>query len=101
MVDLRWADQSDGVGAIVNSIFQGQTTGTAVARALFGVTNPAGRLPISYYRDITETGTIDDYLARTGSKERDATRNMGTIDERSPMKYNEVVVEMDEPEIFV
>jgi hypothetical protein len=47
MIELNWAAASTGVGAIINSIYQGQTTGVALARAIFGVTNPGARLPIT------------------------------------------------------
>jgi hypothetical protein len=46
------------VGAIINSIYQGQTTGVVLARAIFGLTNPGARLPITYYKNISNTGSL-------------------------------------------
>eukprot|EP00040_Diaphanoeca_grandis_P005867 m.34837 g.34837 ORF g.34837 m.34837 type:complete len:844 (-) comp17046_c0_seq1:250-2781(-) len=62
MLDLSWAKSSAGVGAILNGAYLGMSAGTALARTLFGLNNPAGRLPITYYSDISELGMLgDDY----------------------------------------
>ena len=35
--------------------------GSAVAEALFGLTNPGGRLPVTFYRSASDLPTFDDY----------------------------------------
>ena len=62
MLDLSWAQDNDGVGAILVGGYLGMSTGTALASTLFGANNPAGRLPITYYADIGEIGPLgNDY----------------------------------------
>lgn len=38
-----------------------RTRGTAVAEVLFGDYNPAGRLPLTYYKSLEQLSTFDDY----------------------------------------
>ena len=68
----RWLDDAD---AVLDAWYPGDEGGSAVADALFGRTNPAGRLPITfpieegqlpltYYH--APTGRGDDYVDLTG-----------------------------------
>jgi beta-glucosidase len=43
-LDLRWAENSPAVGAILNAPYLGMTAGTAIAATLFGDNNPGARL---------------------------------------------------------
>lgn len=56
---INWIDQH--VPAIVNAWYPGEQGGTAVAEVLFGDYNPAGRLPLTYYNNISELPPFDDY----------------------------------------
>ncbi len=47
-VVMPWLDR---VGAVVAAWFPGQRGGEAIARILFGATEPSGRLPVSFPRD--------------------------------------------------
>ena len=49
---------NDHVSSIVQCWYMGQETGTAVAEALFGETNPSGKLPVSIPRSV---GHIPSY----------------------------------------
>lgn len=42
--------ESENIPAIVNAWYGGQSAGTAVADVLFGDYNPAGRLPVTFYK---------------------------------------------------
>lgn len=42
--------ESENIPAIVNSWYAGQSAGTAIADVLFGDYNPAGRLPVTFYK---------------------------------------------------
>ncbi|WP_414647799.1 glycoside hydrolase family 3 C-terminal domain-containing protein [Dyella sp.] len=56
---IDWAKQH--VPAILLSWYPGQRGGTAVADALFGHTDPAGRLPITFYKADETLPPFDDY----------------------------------------
>ncbi|HVS72636.1 MAG TPA: glycoside hydrolase family 3 N-terminal domain-containing protein [Phycisphaerae bacterium] len=56
---IPWAN--DHVPAILDAWYPGQDGGTAVANALFGVTNPAGRLPVTFYAATTDLPDFEDY----------------------------------------
>ena len=41
--------------------YPGQAGGTALARILFGETNPSGHLPLTFYRDVNDLPAFEDY----------------------------------------
>jgi beta-glucosidase len=47
--------------ALVEAWYPGQAGGKAIARTLSGANNPAGRLPITFYRSSTDLPPFDDY----------------------------------------
>lgn len=47
--------------AILQAWYPGQAGGTAVADVLFGSYNPAGRLPVTFYRNIGQVPDFEDY----------------------------------------
>lgn len=56
---VDWAQQH--LPAIMVAWYPGQRGGTAVADALFGDTNPAGRLPVTFYKADEKLPAFDDY----------------------------------------
>ena len=56
---VNWMDEH--IPAIVNAWYPGEQGGTAVADVLFGDYNPAGRLPLTYYKSLDELPAFDDY----------------------------------------
>lgn len=56
---VNWA--ADNVPAILSAGYPGQQGGNAVADVLFGDYNPAGRLPITYYKSIDQLPDFEDY----------------------------------------
>jgi beta-glucosidase len=56
---IDWADKN--LPAILMSWYSGQRGGNAVADILFGDTNPAGRLPITFYKADEKLPAFDDY----------------------------------------
>jgi beta-glucosidase len=58
-VSINWA--SEHVPAIVEAWYPGQAAGTALADVLFGDVNPAGRLPVTFYRSVDQLPPFDDY----------------------------------------
>lgn len=56
---LNWEEAN--VDAILNAWYGGQEGGTAVADILFGDYNPAGRLPITFYKSVDQLPDFQDY----------------------------------------
>lgn len=53
--------EKDNIPAILQTWYCGQEGGRAVADVLFGDYNPAGRLPITYYKSETDLPDISNY----------------------------------------
>lgn len=58
-VAINWADEH--IPAILEAWYPGQAGGTAVAQALFGLFNPGGRLPVTFYRSASDLPPFTDY----------------------------------------
>jgi len=58
-VAVNWAQAH--VPAIVELWYPGQAGGTALADVLFGDYNPAGRLPVTFYKSEDQLPPFDDY----------------------------------------
>ncbi len=58
-VAIPW--ESSHIPAIMDAWYGGQAAGTAVADVLFGDYNPAGRLPVTFYKDDTDLPPFSDY----------------------------------------
>jgi beta-glucosidase len=58
-IALPWEDAN--LPAIVNAWYGGQSAGTAVADVLFGDYNPAGRLPITFYKSDADLPGFSSY----------------------------------------
>ena len=56
---VTWA--AEHVPAILEAWYPGQAGGTAIAEAIFGLTNPGGRLPVTFYRSDSDLPPSDDY----------------------------------------
>lgn len=58
-VAFNW--ESENIPAILEAWYPGQAGGTAIADVLFGDYNPAGRLPLTFYKSIDQIPAFDDY----------------------------------------
>jgi beta-glucosidase len=58
-LSINWADEN--IPAIVEAWYPGQAGGTAVADVLFGDYNPAGKLPVTFYKSVDDLPAFDDY----------------------------------------
>ena len=58
-INLDWAKKN--ANAILQAWYPGEAGGPAVGRVLAGLTNPAGRLPVTFYRDAAQLPPIADY----------------------------------------
>lgn len=55
------APETESCDAILQAWYPGQEGGTAVANVLFGNCNPAGRLPVTFYRNTAQLPDYEDY----------------------------------------
>jgi beta-glucosidase len=62
-LSVNWAQTN--VPAIVEAWYPGQAGGAAIADVLFGDYNPAGRLPVTFYKSVSDLPPFEDY-AMTG-----------------------------------
>jgi beta-glucosidase len=56
---VNWA--SENVPAIVEAWYPGEEGGTAIADVLFGDYNPGGRLPVTFYKSVSQLPPFEDY----------------------------------------
>ncbi|MEO6996150.1 MAG: glycoside hydrolase family 3 C-terminal domain-containing protein, partial [Lacunisphaera sp.] len=59
---LTW--EGEHLPAIVQAWYPGQEGGRAVAEVLFGVVNPSGHLPVTFYRSTADLPSFTDYSMR-------------------------------------
>jgi beta-glucosidase len=52
---------AENIDAIITAGYPGQQGGNAVADVLFGDYNPAGRLPVTYYKSVEQLPPFEDY----------------------------------------
>jgi len=53
--------EAENIPAIVNAWYGGQSAGTALADVLFGDYNPAGRLPVTFYKSDNDLPDFSSY----------------------------------------
>jgi beta-glucosidase len=59
---VNWA--KDHANAILDAFYPGEEGGTAVAQTLSGKNNPAGRLPVTFYKDVSQLPPFEDYAMK-------------------------------------
>jgi beta-glucosidase len=58
-LSVNWAKQN--IPAILQAWYPGEEGGTAVAEVLAGDVNPAGRLPVTFYKSVNDLPPFEDY----------------------------------------
>jgi beta-glucosidase len=58
------APETESCDAIVQAWYGGESGGQAVADILFGDYNPSGKLPISFYKNISQIPGFEDYTMK-------------------------------------
>ncbi len=56
---INW--ESENIPAILEAWYPGQEGGAAIADVLFGDYNPAGRLPVTFYKSVNQLPPFEDY----------------------------------------
>jgi len=59
---VNWAN--DHANAIMDAWYSGEEGGTAIAETLAGVNNPAGRLPVTFYKGVEQLPEFEDYAMK-------------------------------------
>jgi beta-glucosidase len=52
---------AEHAAALLESWYNGEETGTAIAETLAGVNNPGGRLPVTFYKSVDQLPKFEDY----------------------------------------
>jgi len=58
-LSVNWAAKN--ADAIVDAWYPGEEGGTAIGQTLNGDNNPAGRLPVTFYKSVTDLPAFEDY----------------------------------------
>jgi beta-glucosidase len=59
---VNWAN--DHANAILDAWYAGEEGGTAIAQTLAGANNPAGRLPVTFYKGVEQLPEFEDYAMK-------------------------------------
>jgi beta-glucosidase len=58
-LSVNWANEH--ADAVLDAWYSGEEGGTAIAQTLAGVNNPAGRLPVTFYKSVEQLPVFGDY----------------------------------------
>ena len=58
-LSVNWANQN--ANAILEAWYPGEEGGTAIAETLAGANNPGGRLPVTFYKSLSDLPPFDEY----------------------------------------
>jgi len=87
------------VPSIIQSWYGGEAAGKAVADVLFGDYNPAGRLPLTFYRSVDDLPPFEDYDMKGRTYryfEGEVLYPFGHGLSYSDFSYNNLILEKDE-----
>jgi len=59
---VNW--EQEHANAILEAWYSGEEGGTAIAQTLAGLNNPAGRLPVTFYKGVEQLPPFDDYAMK-------------------------------------
>jgi beta-glucosidase len=59
---VNWANRN--ANAILEASYPGEEGGTAIAETLAGVNNPAGRLPVTFYKSLDDLPPFEEYAMK-------------------------------------
>ncbi len=62
-LSVNWA--SENANAILDAWYSGEEGGTAIAESLAGLNNPAGRLPVTFYKGVEQLPPFEDYSMKS------------------------------------
>jgi beta-glucosidase len=62
-LSVNWANEN--ANAILDAWYSGEEGGAAIAQTLAGVNNPAGRLPVTFYKGVDQLPPFEDYSMKS------------------------------------
>ncbi len=95
-IALNWFDAN--ADAVLCAWYGGQAAGTAVADVLWGDYNPAGRLPVTFYKSIDQLADFEDYSMKGRTyryMEQEPVYPFGYGLSYTTFKYNKVELSQD------
>jgi beta-glucosidase len=84
-LSVNWANEH--VPAIIEAWYPGQRGGNALAEILFGAFNPAGRLPVTFYKSVDDLPAFTDYHMSPGPENKGRTYRYFTGEPLYPFGY--------------
>jgi len=61
---MGFVPETQSCEAILQAWYPGQAGGTAIANVLFGDYNPAGKLPVTFYKNVEQIPDFEDYAMK-------------------------------------
>jgi beta-glucosidase len=61
-LSVNWANEH--ANAILDAWYSGEEGGTAIAQTIAGANNPAGRLPVTFYKGVEQLPPFEDYAMK-------------------------------------
>src|SRR3954454_24037400 len=61
-LSVNWANEH--ANAILEAWYSGEEGGAGIAETLSGKNNPAGRLPVTFYKDVSQLPPFEDYAMK-------------------------------------
>jgi beta-glucosidase len=61
-LSVNWANEH--ANAILDAWYSGEEGGTAIAQTIAGVNNPAGRLPVTFYKGVEQLPPFEEYAMK-------------------------------------
>ena len=80
-LSINW--ENENIPAILETWYGGEAAGKAIADVLFGDYNPAGRLPITFYKSVNQLPDFKDYNMRSGNSSYVNGNSVVTINSES------------------
>ncbi|MDO5970734.1 glycoside hydrolase family 3 C-terminal domain-containing protein [Flavivirga aquimarina] len=100
---INWVDEN--IPAIVDAWYPGEAGGTAIADVLFGDYNPAGRLPFTCYKSVSDLPPMDDYEISNGRTymyfEGDALYPFGYGLSYTKFEYNRMKIKKKDEKLLI
>ena len=87
---VNWAKAH--ANAILESWYSGEEGGAAIAETLTGKNNPAGRLPVTFYKDVHQLPHFEDYSMKGAPTATSRVNHSGRLDSASATRHSATAI---------